>query len=123
MKTIFAICGVTLLAGAFLLWKATRAPSVYGEFTTALAIPVADLVQRPKDFVGKTVATEGRISEQCQSMGCFFFFHSGEKILRVELKDIAMTAPMREGHRARVEGQIVPFSDGYQLYASGVEFK
>lgn len=123
MRTIFAICGVTLLAGAFFLWKATRMPSVYGEFTKATTVALADLVERPKDFAGKTLVTEGRISEQCQSMGCFFFFHSGEKTLRVELKDIAMTAPMREGHQARVEGQIVPFNEGYQLYASGIEFK
>ncbi|MFN7921474.1 MAG: hypothetical protein U0Q16_15335 [Bryobacteraceae bacterium] len=123
MKTIFAICGVTLLAGAFFLWKATRTPSVYGEFTKATAVPVAELVERPKEYLGKMVRTEGRISEQCQSMGCFFFFHSGGKTLRVELKDIAMTAPMREGRPAKVEGQIVPFSDGYQLYASGIEFE
>ncbi len=72
MKSILAICAVTLLLGAFFAWKAFRAPSVYGELTKATVIPLADLVQHPKEFAGKTVATEGRISEQCQSMGCFF---------------------------------------------------
>ena len=69
------------------------------------------------------VSTEGTVSQQCKSMGCYFFFPSGTKTLRVELKDIAMTAPMREGRAARVEGQIVPYDDGYQLYANAIEFK
>ena len=41
-----------------------------------------------------------------QDMGCYFFIPSGTKMLRVELQDIAMNAPMREGHQARVEGQM-----------------
>jgi hypothetical protein len=55
-------------------------------------------------------------------MGCFFFFHSGKQSLRVDLQEVAMTAPMREGRRARVEGQLVPYGDGFQFYASAVEF-
>ena len=34
-----------------------------------------------------------------------------------------MTAPIREGRLARVEGQMVPYGDGYQFYAGAVEFK
>jgi hypothetical protein len=56
-------------------------------------------------------------------MGCYFFIHSGTKTLRVELQEIAMNAPMREGHPVRVEGQIVRYGDGYQLFASAVEFE
>jgi hypothetical protein len=56
-------------------------------------------------------------------MGCFFFFDTGKHTLRVDLKEIAMNAPEKEGHRARVEGRLMPYSDGYQLLASAVEFK
>ncbi len=123
MRTILTFCGVILVAGGFFGWRATRLPLQYGEFTGAPAVLVSQLVETPKDFLGKAVTTEGTVSQQCKSMGCFFFFPSGAKTLRVELKDIAMTAPMREGRAARVEGQIVPFDDGYQLYANAIEFK
>ena len=56
-------------------------------------------------------------------MGCFFFFLSGKDRLRVDIEQIAMTAPRKNGHQARVEGQIVPYGDGYQFVASAVEFK
>jgi hypothetical protein len=123
MRTIFALCGVILLAGGFFLWRAMQVPSIYGSFVGAPPAAVADLIERPKDFLGKTVSVEGTISEQCKTMGCYFFFRSGGKTLRVELNEIAMKAPMREGHGARVEGQIVTYGDGYQLFASAVEFK
>jgi len=41
----------------------------------------------------------------------------------VDLQDIAMTAPMKEGHAARVEGQMAPYNGGYQFSASAVEFE
>ena len=66
---------------------------------------------------------EGIVKEQCTSMGCYFFFHEGDKILRVDLQDIAMNAPRRQGRPARVEGRMVVYGDGYQLWASAVEFK
>jgi hypothetical protein len=56
-------------------------------------------------------------------MGCFFFLRSGKGTLRVDLQEIAMKAPLREGRTARVEGQVVPYNGGYQLYASAVEFE
>jgi len=123
MRTILTLCALIALAGGYFTYRATRVPLHYGEFTGAPAVPVSKLVETPKDFLGKAVATEGTVSQQCKSMGCYFFFPSGTKTLRVELKDIAMTAPMREGRAARVEGQIVPYDDGYQLYANAIEFK
>ena len=123
MRTILAICGLTLLAGGFFVWRATQLPTRYGAFIGAPRAAVADLIAEPKDFLGKTVAVEGTISQQCKAMGCFFFFEAGKSALRIELQEIAMNAPMREGRGARVEGQIVPYGDGYQLFASGVEFK
>lgn len=123
MRTIFVLCGSILLAGGFLLWRTMQAPSVYGSFNGAQTVAASDLIERPKAFAGKTVSVVGIISQQCKAMGCFFFFRSGDKTLRIELSDIAMHAPMREGHEARVEGQIVSYGDGYQLFASAVEFK
>jgi hypothetical protein len=123
MRTIFALCGFILVAGAVFVWRAMRMPSEYGKFTSASTVQVADLIERPKDFLGKTVAVEGVVHEQCKTMGCYFFIPSGTKSLRVDIQEVAMNAPMREGHQARVEGQLAAFNGGYQLYASAVEFK
>jgi hypothetical protein len=123
MKKIFALCALTLITCAVFLWRATAGPSRFGEFSSVPKASVASLIADPKEYVGKTVEITGTISEQCKSMGCFFFFRSGKQTLRVDLQEIAMHAPMREGRPARVEGQMVPYGDGYQFYASAVEFQ
>jgi hypothetical protein len=121
MKKIFAICGLTLVVAAALIWRVAVKPSRFGTFTGAPKAPVATLIADPKPYLKQNVEIEGVITEQCKSMGCFFFFRSGGNTLRVDLQDVAMTAPMREGHKARVEGRMVPYNDGYQFWASAVE--
>jgi hypothetical protein len=123
MRTILTLCMSILLIGGFFIWRGMQLPTHFGEFTGAPTVAVEDLVERPKDFFGRTVAVHGAVMEQCTTMGCYFFFPSRNGKLRVELKDIAMTAPNREGRPARAEGRIVAFGDGYQLYASAVEFE
>ena len=123
MKTILGMCAVILVAGGFLLWRSMQLPTLSGTFTGAPEVQVAALIEKPKDYLDKTVTIKGQVLQQCKAMGCFFFFAVGEKQLRVDLEKIAMNAPMREGHVARVEGQMMPFGDGYQLVASAVEFQ
>ena len=123
MRTILTLCAVTFVLGGALIWRATRLPSHYGAFTGTPKVEVAALVDQPKDFLHKTVTIEGTVREQCTTMGCFFFFRSGKSMLRVELQEIAMNAPRRNGHLARVEGQVVPYGDGFQFLASAVEFE
>ena len=122
MKKIFVLCALTLVAAGVLVWRAVARPSRFGTFTRAPKAEVAMLVAEPKAFAGKTLEVEGTITEQCKAMGCFFFFRSGNQSLRIDLQEVAMTAPMHEGRRARVEGQLVPYGDGFQLWASAVEF-
>lgn len=124
MKTILALCAVILVAGSVAVYRATRPKRVYGEFVGAPQAKVAELAAQPRKNMGKTWAIEGTITKQCTSMGCFFFFMDGEKELRVDLAEIAMHAPKnRNGKPARAEGQMVPYGDGYQFWASAVEFK
>lgn len=124
MKAILALCGVILVAGSVAVYRATRPKLVYGEFVGAPLAKVAELAAQPKKNMGKTWAIEGIITKQCTSMGCFFFFVDGDKELRVDLAEIAMHAPKnRNGKPARAEGQMVPYGDGYQFWASAVEFK
>ena len=122
MRKIFLLCTLSLVAIGGLVWRATAKPSRYGNFVGAPRTEVAAIIAQPKSYAGKTLTVEGTISEQCKSMGCFFFFRSGNRSLRVDIQEVAMTAPMHEGRRARVEGQLVPYGDGFQLYASAVEF-
>ena len=105
------------------MWRATQLPIVFGEFTGAPEAVVADLVERPKDFTGRTVLVTGSVRQQCKAMGCFFFFHSGENRLRINIEEVAMKAPKKEGSRARVEGRLIPHRDGFELFASAVEFE
>jgi len=123
MRTIFALCAVILIGGGVWFYQQTRLPDRSGTFTGAPKASVTDLVKSPKKFLGKTVAVEGIVREQCESMGCFFYLHEGDRTLRVDLEEIAMNAPRREGHPVVAEGTMVKYGDGYQLWASAVEFK
>ena len=123
MRTILVLCALSLVVGAAVIWHLVSLPNEYGSFTGAPKAEVVDLIERPKDFLHTTVAIEGMVRQQCTTMGCYFFFLSGTKMLRVDLEQITMVAPRRNRHRARVEGQIVPYGDGYQFVASAVEFE
>ena len=100
-----------------------RMPTKYGAFTGAPKANVTDLVEQPKDFLGKLVSVEGTITDQCKTMGCFFFIYMGKENLRIDLQEITMNAPMNEGGKARVEGMLIPYGDTYQLNATAIEFK
>ena len=124
MKKIFALCAVVLAAAVAGVYRTTRLPDRFGTFTGAPRASAADLVARPKDFLKKTVALEGIVREQCETMGCYFYFHEGRATLRVDLQDIAMNAPRgKNGRPARVEGQLESYGDGYQLLATAVAFE
>ncbi len=122
MRTILIFGALILVVGGMLLWRTLRLPSEYGRFTGAAKIEATDLVDNPQQFQRKMLRVEGEVRDQCTSMGCYFFFRSGKKMLRVDLQEITMNAPRRNGRIARVEGQVVPFGDGYQFVASAVEF-
>ncbi len=123
MKTIFALCGLILVAGGVLLWRSLQGPTTFGTFVGAPLVEAQSLIEKPKDYVNRTVSIESEVRKQCTTMGCYFFFQSGDKWLRVDISEIAMNAPRKNGHPARVEGQMVPYQDGYQFWASAVEFR
>lgn len=124
MRTILGLCAATLIIGGVLLRNVTNAPFRYGEFTGAPRVTVLELIQKPEQFREKTIAVEGEVRQQCQTMGCHFFFvWGGQPPLRIDLEKLTGTAPMKEGHSARVEGRMAPFGDGYQLVATAVEIQ
>ena len=124
MRTILILCALILIVGGGLLWRSLRAPVRFGEFTGAPKAEIIEVINKPQDYLHKTVALEGEVVKQCTTMGCYFFFAIRDKELRVDLADIAMNAPQgKDGHRARVEGRTAPYDKGYQFMASAVEFE
>ena len=124
MKGIFILCGVILLAGLVFLALHVAKPDRYGgEFQEAPLVDTKELIHSPEKYLGKTVKVEGIVRKQCQSTGCFFFFQSGDDLLRIELGDVVSSLPKREGFSARVEGELGKYGDGYQLYGRAVEFQ
>ena len=125
MRAIFSLCGLILLIGGIFLWRSFHQPIVFGEFTGAPQAEIIDVIDRPQDYLNKTVALQGQIAKQCETMGCYFYFITkGGKELRVDLAQIAMNAPQgKNGHQARVEGRTAPYDKGYQFMASAVEFE
>ena len=123
MKKILILCVVVLIAAGAFIWRVVAKPSLFGHFNGAAQVEVSALVEHPKDYVGRPLSAEGTVTEQCQAMGCYFMLRDARKALRVDLQDIAMTAPMHEGKPVRVEGQLLPYGEGYQLVATAVEFR
>ena len=123
MKQILILCLLSAVAMTAVVWRAAAKPNRFGTFSDAQKVQVADVIAAPASFLGKNIEVEGTVSEQCKTMGCYFFMPGANGKLRVELQEIAMNAPTREGHQARVEGQLEPYDSGYQLFASAIEFK
>lgn len=123
MKAILILCAVTLAVTSAFVWRAVAKPTRFGAFTGAPRAEIAAVIDRPAEFLGRTVAIEGDVTAQCKASGCFFSFRSGTQSLRVDLRDVAATAPNREGRHARVEGQLQAYSGAYQFFATAVEFQ
>lgn len=123
MRKILILCAVSLVVAGLLVWRSVRLPTRYGEFIGAKQATVDELLSHPQDFAGKTVSVQAVVRDQPNSMRCHFFFSSTQGRLRVELNGITDDAPNRNGRPARVEGQLMPFNDGYQLYATAVDFR
>ena len=70
-------------------------------------MPLATLLAKPGDFVGKTVQVKGKITEVCQMMGCWIDLtnEEGQK-LRIKVNDGEIEFPKdAAGKMAVAEGQ------------------
>jgi hypothetical protein len=70
-------------------------------------LPLATLLAKPADYVGKTVQVKGKITEVCQMMGCWMDLtdDSGQKI-RIKVKDGEIEFPKdAAGKLAVAEGR------------------
>jgi hypothetical protein len=70
-------------------------------------LPLATLLAKPADYIGKTVQVKGKITEVCQMMGCWMDLtnDSGQKI-RIKVKDGEIEFPKDSaGKTAVAEGR------------------
>jgi hypothetical protein len=110
------------LAGLGLL-LALAAPAVaddkYGAgVTLGNTTPIAQLLNRPSDFEGKTVRVEGVVTEVCTAMGCWMALApadqaKGSTVLIQVDHDGKIVFPLSaRGHRAAAQGVVEKISGG-----------
>jgi hypothetical protein len=70
-------------------------------------MPLATLLAKPADYVGKTVQVKGKITEVCQMMGCWLDLTNDEgQKLRIKVNDGEIEFPKdAAGKMAVAEGQ------------------
>lgn len=123
MRAILILCVLMLVGGGIWLWYHNRMPNTFGTFTGAPKVELVDLLNQPEAYLQKSIFLEDVIQKQCTTMGCFFFFVTDIRELKIDLADIAMHAPKkRNGKKARVEGRLVKEPRSYVFWASAVEF-
>jgi hypothetical protein len=82
-------------------------PTKLGEgVTLQQATPIADLVSRPADFVGKKVRVDGTVDAVCQNMHCWMDLKDAEgRSVRFKVEDGVIVFPVSaKGKRASAEG-------------------
>jgi hypothetical protein len=124
MKTILVLCGL-ILAGA-IAWLVIARPFAdhFGSAFRGLgSVQVAQLLEKPSDFVKKDVRIRGVVTRQCAQCGCWFVVKdAGGAEIRVEMGETAGHLPFRLGKAATVEGQLIKFGEGYEFIGTAVEF-
>lgn len=70
--------------------------------------PVADILARPADYVGKTVQVRGKVTEVCQMMGCWMNLAGDNgKSIRIKVNDGEIEFPKdAPGRMAVAEGKL-----------------
>ena len=98
---LLAVCGLVAAVGLYAEEK-LGAPLVLKEQT-----PIQALLNKPAQFVGRTVQVQGKVTDVCQKMGCWMMLTdtaSGAAI-RIKVKDGEIVFPKESvGKSAVAEG-------------------
>jgi uncharacterized protein YdeI (BOF family) len=107
----------------------TTAPADNG--TAAVATPpavaapqaarIAEILQAPKGFDGKTVVVEGKIASECPS-GCWFTLKDGNATIYIDLNPSNLVIPQRKGSNARVTARVITEGSDVYLIGTKVDF-
>jgi hypothetical protein len=77
------------------------------DFDATEVVAAADLLADPASFEGREIRVEGRITEVCQSAGCWMVIAEGDQSMRVMMKDHAFAVDKGiAGQDCQVEGLV-----------------
>lgn len=124
MKIIFILCGLILAGAVVVFFVARPRTDHHGQpFRNLGTVGIAQLVDKPAEFLKKEVRIEGTITRQCPATGCWFILKDpAGKELKVEMGDTTPKLPARVGKTATVEGQLILFGKEYEFIGTAVEF-
>lgn len=102
---ILTLIGLGLVAPAS---RAADGGTKYGKgVSLATATPIADLVDKPADYLGKTVRVDGVVTGVCERRGCWIQVTdpTAAKGIRLKVDDGEIVFPMAAmGKKASAEG-------------------
>jgi len=124
MKTILVLCTAMLAVAVAWLVVARPFADHYGNpFQGSALVELAQLLDKPADYLKKEVRIEGSVARQCPHCGCWMVVtDAGGRELRVELGESGGPVPFRLGKKVAVEGQLIRFGEGYEFVGSALEF-
>ena len=95
------------------------------EVPEAGRVRVAEVLDRPEAFLGKTVVVEGRVGQVCQSMGCWFVLKDGERQVVVDLEGGKLFTVPRDvsGDSVRAMGVVKRVGPDLRVIGKGVEIR
>src|SRR5690349_404886 len=97
-----------ILTAALAIGLLSAADTKFGKpLTSKASMPLATLLAKPGDYVGKTVQVKGKIAEVCQMMGCWMDLTNDEgQKLRIKVNDGEIEFPKdAAGKTAVAEGR------------------
>lgn len=129
-RTIWLLGALLIGASAFAVIGCYSESSSTGQPVTTLGRPPhEDVPQRAAgsltdDLVGKSLAVEGEIVQQCPSTGCWFRVKDETGELFIDLNPAGLRLKnKRVGEQARVTGRVAKVGKQFRLEAQFVEFE
>jgi len=108
------ICAVVVALGTFAV--AAEETKLGAGVTLKDATPIAALVDKPADYLGKTVRVDGVATAVCEMMGCWIAISEDgskdAKAVRIKVEDGQITIPVTaKGKKVSAEGVFEKVAD------------
>lgn len=116
MTCLSLFLAITCLAGAAF----ASGPVQLGEPMQELPVTSAkDILERPDDFIGKTVRVEGDVLDVCPRKGCWAEIRDDDRTLRIKVKDDVIVFPADSvGHVLVAEGVVEAIDQTREQYVA-----